>query len=675
MATETNALDLCKECIDLHENFVLQGGAGSGKTESLKELLMYIKQSQPHARVICITHTNAAVSEIVDRVGDKYPISTIHSFLYSIIGNYKKNIKSVISELFFVPIMIRGEQAKDISEADYKKAEHEKFKKVYEKYASKLYNICKENCEKVIGKREYDKNPTRYNQVLNQRIITLNTKISEIIEEKDYSSITYNETRFDNLGDLSYGHDGLLSIFHLLFAKYPILGRILSDRFDYLFIDEYQDTRAEILSDMLQLSIKSNLTIGLFGDAMQSIYDDGIGNIDSYVKDGILKIIPKVDNYRCSYEVIQLINSLRFDNITQDVALKRFDDGSYETVEDRHGMVKVLYAIAERKPTAHSTPEDKMHFQNTINYLIAEAQKMSTNSKILILTNKAIAEKNGFKELYRVFDNRYVDTGDRIENYLRSIQALDVSDLCRLFIKGNYNELIKLVRKGGYIIHSVADKMRLHDIMQGIISKSNFSIHEIVELAISNKLIKRTETYSNISARNSNFLEQLEIDDLYQKFKTLYLNGQNTYSKIKGSEIVSSEEEFDYYVTQWKRERFVTELFSKNLKFEEVLNYAKYLDEETDYITMHKTKGTSISSVIVVMEEYFWNEYDFSLLYRPDETKTERQENSQKLIYVACSRARNNLVCVRVITKNEVEPFKRLFPQAEEITLPSNLVV
>ena len=82
---------------------------------------------------------------------------------------------------------------------------------------------------------------------------------------------------------------------------------------------------------------------------------------------------------------------------------------------------------------------------------------------------------------------------------------------------------------------------------------------------------------------------------------------------------MSSEEEFDYYVTQWKRERFITELFSKNLKFEEVLNYAKYLDEETDYITMHKTKGTSISSVIVIMEEYFWNEYDFSLLYRPDE--------------------------------------------------------
>lgn len=45
------------------------------------------------------------------------------------------------------------------------------------------------------------------------------------------------------------------------------------------------------------------------------------------------------------------------------------------------------------------------------------------------------------------------------------------------------------------------------------------------------------------------------------------------------------------------------------------MNYTRYLNEETEYITMNKTKGTSIPSVIVVMEEYFWNEYDFSLIY------------------------------------------------------------
>lgn len=671
MASETNALDLCKECIDSHRNFVLQGGAGSGKTESLKELLLYIKQSQPQARVVCITHTNAAVAEIVSRVGDRYPISTIHSFLYGLIGDYKKNIKAVISELFFVPLMIRADQTEDISEADYKKAEHEKYKKVYSKYASKLYSICKENCEKVTGKREYDKNPAMYNQSLNCRIQTLNDRISRIIEEKDYSGIYYNETKFDSLGDLSYGHDGLLAIFHLLFEKYPMLGKIISDKYDYLFIDEYQDTRAEILGDMLQLSSQHNLAIGLFGDGMQSIYDDGIGSLSAYITDGILEEIPKADNYRCSYEVIKLINPLRLDSITQDVAFKRLPNGSYETEVDRHGIVKVLYAVAESKPTARSTPEEKEQFQVVINYLIAEAQKIASDSKVLILTNKAIAEKNGFKQLYKVFDDRYVDVSDRIENYLRSIQALDVSDLCRLYLKGEFNELIKLVRKGGYIIHTVSDKKKLHDIMQGIIDSKNFSMHEIVEIAISHKLIKRTETYNNISDRNANFLEQLKSDELYQKFKTFYLSGQNTYSRIKDSGIVSSEEEFDYYVSQWKRERFISELFSSQLKFTEVLNYAKYLDEETDYITMHKTKGTSIPAVIVVMEEYFWNEYDFSLLYKPDERKIEKQVNSQKLIYVACSRAKNNLVCVRVLTSSEVELFKQVFPQSEEVTMSS----
>lgn len=674
MVAETNALELCKECIDFHRSFVLQGGAGSGKTESLKELLLYIKQSQPQARVVCITHTNAAVEEIVGRVGDRYPVRTIHSFLYGLVGEYKKNIKTIISELFFVPLMIRADQTEGTSEADYKKTEHEKYKKIYSKYANRLYSICKEDCEKAIGKREYDKAPAMYNQALNDKIQALNEKIAGLIGEKDYSEVYYNETKFDSLGDLSYGHDGLLAIFHLLFEKYPILGKIISDKYDYLFVDEYQDTRADVLGDILHLSTQHNLTIGLFGDSMQSIYSDGIGSLDDCIKGGIIIEIPKADNYRCSYEVVKFINPLRLDNITQDVAFKRLSDDGYETAVDRHGMVKVLYAVIENKPTARSNPEEKEQFQVVVNHLIEEAQKIASDSKVLILTNKAIAEKNGFRQLYKVFDDRYVDVSDRIENYLRAIQALDVSDLCCLYLKGDFNELIKTVRKGGYIIRNISDKKKLHEIMQSIVANQDFSIREIVEFAISHKLIKRTETCSNISDRNSNVLEQLKSNELYQKFKTLYLDGQNTYNRIKDSGIVSSEEEFDYYVSQWKHERFITELFSPQLRFAEVLNYAKYLEEETDYITMHKTKGTSIPSVIVVMEEYFWAEYDFSLLYKMDEQKVEKRVKSQKLIYVACSRAKNNLVCVRVLTSSEVEQFKRVFPQAEEILIPSCFV-
>lgn len=669
MASETvNAIDACKECIDRRRSFILQGGAGSGKTESLKGLLLYIKQNHPNARVICITHTNAAVDEIVSRVGDRYPVSTIHAFIHGLVGDYKKNIKEVIAELFFVPQMVRSEQKGDISDKDYKKAEHDKYKKIYEKYVSKLYIIRKENADKVVGKREYDKDPVTYNRVLNDKINELNGQIAEMISEKDYSKIHYNETSFDSMSDLSYGHDGLLAIFHLLFNEFPLLGRIIADKYDYLFIDEYQDTRAEVLQDVLTLPQKYGLTIGLFGDGMQSIYEDGVGNVDAYINESILVAIPKADNFRCSYEVIEVINKLRTDAIIQDVALKRLSNGQYEDEIDRHGFVKVLYSVVDHKPNAFSPTEDKEKFQAVINALIVEAKKLALDSKILVLTNKAIAEKNGFKKLYKVFDDRYSDVSDRMEKYLQSIQAMDVSEICSLYLRKDYNSLIKLVRKGGYIIHTVSDKKRLHDIVQNIIDNENLSIQEVIETAIANKLIKPTETYTHVLERNSNFLYQLKIDNSYQDFKTLYLNGQNTFSRIKDSISFKSEEEFNDYEALWKRERFITEIFSDKFKFAEVLNYTKYLEEETEYITMHKTKGTSIESVIVVMEEYFWNNYDFSLLYLQEE-ESKKKIDSQKLIYVACSRARKNLICVKVLTNDEVKPFLQLFPNAELVNL------
>ncbi|MDE6252756.1 MAG: AAA family ATPase [Lachnospiraceae bacterium] len=667
-AKAINAIDRCKACLTSRKSFVLQGGAGSGKTESLKELLLYIKTEHPEAKVICITHTNAAVDEIVSRVGERYPISTIHSFLYGLIGHYKKNIKSVISELFLVPEMIRAEQMEKQTDADYKKAEHEKYKKIYEKYSANLYRICKENSEKVTGKREYDKEPEKYNDILNRKIQLLNKKILDIIENKEYSSIYYNQTKFDALNDLSYGHDGLLILFHKMFEKYPLLGKIIADKYDYVFVDEYQDTRKEVLCDILKLSEKYGVTIGLFGDSMQSIYDDGVENLDSYINDGILEPILKQDNFRCSYEVLKVINTLRLDGVKQNVAFKELNNGIYEKESNRHGFVKVMYALVDEKPSAYSSFEEKSEYQSIINEAIIEAKKIAGNSKILILTNKAIAEKNGFKQLYKVFDDRYADVKDRIERYLRSIQALDVSDLCGLFLQKNYNSLIHFVRKGGYVIRNINDKKHLYNIMHEIVNGNDLSVKSVIEMAFSKKIIKQTETYMNIIKRNCNFLEQLKKDSFYQKFKTQYVEGKNTFSRIKDSIELGSKEEFDYYEKIWKKEVFIEEFFSDKLKFSEVLNYTKYLNEETEYITMHKTKGTSIPSVIVVMEEYFWNQYDFSLIYSPfSEEKTKKRNNSQKLIYVACSRARNNLICIRVLAKDELSDFLKVFPNAEPL--------
>lgn len=102
-----------------------------------------------------------------------------------------------------------------------------------------------------------------------------------------------------------------------------MLGKIIADRYDFIFVDEYQDTRAEVLSDLLTLPAAYGITIALFGDSMQSIYEDGVGDVEEYVRNLTLKSIPKADNYRCSYEVIKVLDSLRIDEISQSVALKR----------------------------------------------------------------------------------------------------------------------------------------------------------------------------------------------------------------------------------------------------------------------------------------------------------------------------------------------------------------
>lgn len=659
------AIDQCKECIDEKRSFVLQGGAGSGKTESLKELLIYINQTNPKAKVMCITHTNVAVNEILSRTGNAFPVSTIHSFLNSLIRDYKKNIHTVIGELFFIPEFVATEKTEEISEKDYKKNEHERYKKAYEKYADKHYQITRESVAKVTGKRDYDKAPEVFNEQLNDGIKIINQKIGEEISSRDYSKIRYNDTNFDSLKDLTFGHNGLLKVFHLLINKYPLLSKMIADRYDYIFIDEYQDTNADIVCDLIQVSRNSELTICLFGDIMQSIYSDGVGNVDEYIGDSLISI-PKPDNYRCAYEIIKFVNPLRLDGLEQKVALKRNAKGEIETEESRHGFAKVLYSISEQKPTSHSSEEEKAAHQSKIDALIVKAKEYCSTAKILMLTNKAIAEKNHFKKLYKVFNDRYSDVGDHMEKYLSSIQVLEFCDICNAYLRGEYNALIKSIRSNGYAIRSLSDKKTISDLMASIVANHDLSMWQAIELAAEKKLIKLSDSCVNKIERERDFVEEYSKDEFYKKFKEQYLAGNNTYNKIKDVIDIPSEDVFDDWESIYIKERFINELLSSDLKFSEALNYSKYLAEETEYITMHKTKGSSIQNVILVMDEFFWNEYKFSSLYSPEsDTNADRVVNSKKLIYVACSRAISGLVCVKVLTSDEEYAFKAKFPSAE----------
>ena len=78
MATEIE--QIIKHIKDGH-HFLLSGGAGSGKTYTLIQVIRWLIEEYPTALIACVTYTNAAVREIENRVNhDNLRVSTIQTF-------------------------------------------------------------------------------------------------------------------------------------------------------------------------------------------------------------------------------------------------------------------------------------------------------------------------------------------------------------------------------------------------------------------------------------------------------------------------------------------------------------------------------------------------------------------------------------------------------------------
>lgn len=655
------AIEKIKKVIDDNQNpekefknFVLQGGAGSGKTESLKKILEFITESYPDKKGVCITLTNVAVEEIKARVGEKnnFIVSTIHSFLNDLIKDYKKNIHEVIFEIFKVEKITRNELVTGEDEKEYNKNEHEKYKKLYGKYSGKLFTTTGEKTSKAIGKREYDKEPQKFDNDLNIKADKLNLKILEAIKSIDYNKVRYNETRYNNFKDLSFGHDELLHIACLLFKKHALLGKIVSDKFDFILIDEYQDTNEKIVDIFLNSIPKNNkTTIGFFGDSMQGIYDDGIGDVEREITEEKLIKIEKEDNFRCSDKVIDFINTIRNDGLKQQVALKEL-----ETDNDRKGKVKLYYSIYGKKPNAFSSSEDKNKYFDTLNRLISQVSTINPDAKKLMLTNKSISSELSFNILYQIFNDRYTEVKEEIEKTLARIQLIELYELCSAFKNRNYNFVLTKLKKNGFKLKTREDKVKINAIFNEL-SSSTESVNNVLNIAFENNLINKSDSYKQYISNKDTFLENLKQDERFRYLESLYIAGGNTAVKMNAKDTSVSDEEFEEFDKNRKRKTFYNELFSEKLKFFEVLNYYNYIDENTvsDYITMHKTKGSGIENVIVVMDEYFWNKYNFKSIYDTTEKDLIKKLKNQKLFYVACSRTIKNLICVRIVSDEEEE--------------------
>lgn len=90
---------ICEHIKNGH-HFLLSGGAGSGKTYTLVQTIRTVIEEYPSSTIACVTYTNAAVREIVERVNhSNLRVSTIHDFLWDNIKHFQKELTETLIEL------------------------------------------------------------------------------------------------------------------------------------------------------------------------------------------------------------------------------------------------------------------------------------------------------------------------------------------------------------------------------------------------------------------------------------------------------------------------------------------------------------------------------------------------------------------------------------------------
>lgn len=616
------------QSIDDGRNFLLSGGAGSGKTYSLVSVIRQVIAENPTAKVACMTYTNAAVKEIEERVNHKnLNVSTIHDFLWDNIKHFQKELKEAIISLA---------NNEDVSR---------------------------------ISIDEANPIPENYFDILPD-------------------GIQYKE--FIRLREGIISHDELLIVANYLFEKYPKLSSIVKDKYKFIFIDEYQDTSKAVVDTFLthfKKSERKNI-IGFFGDAMQSIYDDGIGNLDEYKGDDADTVneVPKKQNRRNPQLVIDLANKLRTDGITQEPST---DPNAPNMVE---GVVKqgtVLFL--------HSTDGDISKVEKFLEENYNWDFDNSKETKELNLTHNLIAGKAGFRTLMDIYDRDHIlSFRDRIKKYIKD------NGITTDFSENTFGEVIQILQQGksgrelnavsptntmqAFIdnnadLYAYAKSLNYSEFSKMYVDKDQLLDDKKQDEDDENKkgskrdnLIKhlfkiQTNIFLYKNKRYNEFLRatdyRFRITSIASK-RTLKENIDNLVNvgdKTIEEVITDANEKgicmIDDKLIDFKEKKEYLYNRVKNVKFSEFQKLYEYLEGQTPFSTQHKTKGTEFDNVLVILDNGGWNNYNFGNLFL-ETGSASVLDRTQKIFYVCCTRAKENLAVffhnpdVQVIAKARI---------------------
>ena len=619
------------QCIRNGENFILEGGAGSGKTYSLITLINALTEELPDIKIVCITYTNNAVAEILSRIkNENICVSTIHEYIWNLIRKYQNEIKDILVELI-----------NDEAKKNFKKP--------------------KDFAEDLISK-DYFKNL--------------------YVDYDEYYSVTPN---VENKVKIS--HDHILIVAEKMFEKYKKIADILKDIADCIFVDEYQDTSplvVNILLNHLEQSGKKNV-IGFFGDSMQSIYDDGVGNINQY---SLTKIV-KMQNRRNPRVVIEVANKFRDDDIEQ-VPSEDKNAPNMENGTIREGSIKFLYGI------------ETDDFISIKGMNIFESWDFSDGkqTKELRLTHKYNAEMAGFKDLYDIYNTdliikllskikQEIDKGNLDSDKTLGELALEVELTFKKLnlleqIKGNeiYQSIYSVLEDMSweeayekcrvtkeslmsYKLNGMSGRYEANSYRDRILRRLDI-LEEIIELYEDNKFNEFIRiTKFSIHNRNDKICLRQAIDYLVSEDNQTIENVLK-FAEEKG--LLKEDELFSDYTL--KRGFYLWERIKK-ITFNQYRKSVSYLKEFSPICTQHSVKGSEYDNVLLVLESD-WNKYDFNTLFGKGSSNSNVQLRTRKLFYVCITRAKKNLIIYMPTNDSDIiEKAKEFFGEENVMDISS----
>lgn len=597
--------------IDGGRNFLLSGGAGSGKTYSLVSVIRQVIAENPTTKVACMTYTNAAVKEIEERVNHKnLNVSTIHDFFWDNIKHFQKELKEALISL----------------------ANNEGISRIY---IDDINSV-----------------PENYYDILPD-------------------GVQYKE--FVRLREGIISHDELLIVANYLFEKYPKLSSIVKDKYKFIFIDEYQDTSKTVVETFLthfKKSERKNI-IGFFGDAMQSIYEDGIGNLDEYKGEDADKVneIPKKQNRRNPQLVIDLANKLRTDEITQEPST---DPNAPNMVDSVVKQGTVLFL--------HSTDVDISKVEKFLEEKFGWDFNNSKQTKELNLTHNLIADKAGFRLLMNIYDSDPV-IGLKTEilskikdNKKNNRPEIEINDndtfdivVDKFQLKNRQRELKKdilLADPNKTELYNQLKDKPFSEVRKIYLNKDALIDDKKQDEDDENKkgskrdnLIKHLfKIQTNISLyQNNKYNEFLRATDyrfritsiaskrtLKENIESLINVGDKTIEEVINDANEKGICLIDDRLDAFKEKHVYLYNRVKNVKFNEFQKLYEYLEGQTPFSTQHKTKGAEFDNVLVILDNGGWNNYNFEKMFLGTASESVL-ERTQKLFYVCCTRAKENL--------------------------------